>query len=138
MIRELKIEDNEEFQALGKLLKGNFKDLYNLEEEINRDYSSIVGYEEDNKIVAFLHIKIIQDEIDVENIVVAESYRKRKIATKLLTHIINKYENKKIFLEVNEKNTSAYNLYSKMGFKEINRRKGYYNGTDDAIIMVKI
>lgn len=138
MIRELKIEDNEEFQALGKLLKGNFKDLYNLEEEINRDYSSIIGYEEDNKIVAFLHIKIIQDEIDVENIVVAESYRKRKIATKLLTHIINKYENKKIFLEVNEKNTSAYNLYSKMGFKEINRRKGYYNGTDDAIIMVKI
>ena len=138
MIRELKIEDNEEFQALGKLLKGNFKDLYNLEEEINRDYSSIVGYEEDNKIVAFLHIKIIQDEIDVENIVVAESYRKRKIATKLLTYIINKYENKKIILEVNEKNTSAYNLYSKMGFKEINRRKGYYNGTDDAIIMVKI
>ena len=57
MIRELTINDNDEFQTLGKLLKDNFKDLYNLEEEINRGYSVILGYEEDNKIVAFLHIK---------------------------------------------------------------------------------
>ena len=137
MIRELTIKDNDDFQALGKLLNNNFTNLYNLEDELNRNYSIILGYEKDNKIVAFLHINLIQDEVDIINIVVAKEYRKQKIATKLLTYIIDKYDNKRIILEVNEKNISAYNLYSKMGFKENSRRKGYYNG-DDAIIMVRI
>ena len=137
MIRELTISDNNDFQELGKLLNDNFANLYNLNDELNRDYSIVLGYEKEGKIVAFLHINLIQDEIDVINIVVAKEYRKQKIATKLLTYIINNYPNKKIILEVNEKNTNAYNLYLKMGFKENNRRKGYYNG-DDAIIMVRI
>ena len=137
MIRELTINDNNDFQELGKLLNDNFANLYNLNDELNRDYSIVLGYEKEGKIVAFLHINLIQDEIDIINIVVAKEYRKQKIATKLLTYIINNYPNKKIILEVNEKNSNAYNLYLKMGFKENNRRKGYYNG-DDAIIMVRI
>ena len=137
MIRELTISDNNDFQELGKLLNDNFANLYNLNDELNRDYSIVLGYEKEGKIVAFLHINLIQDEIDIINIVVAKEYRKQKIATKLLTYIINNYPNKKIILEVNEKNSNAYNLYLKMGFKENNRRKGYYNG-DDAIIMVRI
>ena len=137
MIRELTISDNNDFQELGKLLNNNFANLYNLNDELKRDYSIVLGYEKEGKIVAFLHINLIQDEIDIINIVVAKEYRKQKIATKLLTYIINNYPNKKIILEVNEKNSNAYNLYLKMGFKENNRRKGYYNG-DDAIIMVRI
>ena len=137
MIRELTINDNNDFQALGKLLNDNFANLYNLNDELDRDYSIVLGYEKDGKIVAFLHINLIQDEIDIINIVVDKEYRKQKIATKLLTYIINNYPNKKIILEVNEKNTNALKLYLKMGFKENSRRKGYYNG-DDAIIMVRI
>ena len=41
---------------------------------------------------------------------------------------------KKIFLEVNEHNDPAIRLYTKMGFKTISKRAGYY-GKDDAIIM---
>ena len=43
----------------------------------------------------------------------------------------------KVLLEVRESNISAINLYSKCGFKEINRRKNYYDG-EDAIIMERI
>jgi ribosomal protein S18 acetylase RimI-like enzyme len=40
-------------------------------------------------------------------------------------------------LEVNENNTEALRLYSKLGFKEISLRDRYY-GEDTAIIMEKV
>ena len=40
-----------------------------------------------------------------------------------------------ITLEVNENNIYAIKLYEKFDFKEIGRRKKYYNGIDTAIIM---
>ena len=42
-----------------------------------------------------------------------------------------------ISLEVNEKNIIAINLYKNFGFEKVGRRKKYYNGIDDAIIMTK-
>ena len=42
-----------------------------------------------------------------------------------------------ISLEVNEKNYAAISLYKKAGFEDVGRRKKYYNGMDDAIIMTK-
>ena len=51
---------------------------------------------------------------------------------------MTKKENRdKISLEVNENNIEAKNLYIKNGFEIVGRRKKYYNGIDDAIIMTK-
>ena len=42
-----------------------------------------------------------------------------------------------ISLEVNEVNKPAINLYDKYGFEIVGRRKKYYDGKYDAIIMTK-
>ena len=42
-----------------------------------------------------------------------------------------------ISLEVNEINEPAINLYKKAGFEIVGKRKKYYDGKNDAIIMTK-
>ncbi|MBS9784510.1 MAG: GNAT family N-acetyltransferase [Oceanivirga sp.] len=79
---------------------------------------------------------ILIDSIDIYEIfeiAVLPEFRNKGIASKLL-EILEK--DKDIFLEVNEVNHSAINLYKKNGFKEISRRKAYYVNKD-AIIMKK-
>ena len=41
-----------------------------------------------------------------------------------------------ISLEVRESNIVAQGLYTSMGFKKEGKRKGYYEGTEDAIVMI--
>ena len=41
-----------------------------------------------------------------------------------------------ISLEVRESNIVAQGLYTSMGFKKEGKRKGYYDGVEDAIVMI--
>ena len=75
--------------------------------------------------------------MDINNIVVSEKYRNKGIATALINFAISKFNDlKNVFLEVNDKNINAVNLYKKLGFKVIDVRMRYY-GIDDALIMQK-
>lgn len=58
---------------------------------------------------------------------------------KLLENLINEAKSKAslITLEVNTENEIAINLYKKYGFKNLGKRKKYYNNTFDAYIMTK-
>lgn len=58
---------------------------------------------------------------------------------KLLENLINKSKNiaSSITLEVNTENEIAINLYKKYGFKNLGKRKNYYNNMFDAYIMTK-
>lgn len=124
-------------------------DVYKLGSLLNRDYSRLYDEESLNsgvnktflcvindKVVGFIHIQDLIDEIDIINIVISEDNRRKGYASILIEHVINYAGEKKLILEVNEQNISALNLYKKYNFVEINRRKGYYNGID-AIIMEK-
>lgn len=74
------------------------------------------------------------DSLDIFEIAVDKNFRKKGIASKLLNRI---NDERKILLEVSEKNIIAINLYIKNGFKIISRRKNYYLDGSDAIIMVR-
>lgn len=74
------------------------------------------------------------DSLDIFEIAVDKNFRKKGIASKLLNKI---NDERKILLEVSEKNIIAINLYIKNGFKIISRRKNYYLDGSDAIIMVR-
>ena len=54
-----------------------------------------------------------------------------------MNEMIEKEDYNKIMLEVNENNSIALKLYTKLGFKEISMRDRYY-GDDNAIIMEKV
>jgi ribosomal-protein-alanine N-acetyltransferase len=93
---------------------------------------------ENREVLAFLVAHRIDSDWELENLVVAQSVRKRGIGTLLLEKLIAQVRDdtgRSIFLEVRESNEGASRLYQKLGFKEVGLRKGYYqNPPEDAIL----
>lgn len=93
------------------------------------EFSKVLVYKVDNKIVAFLDYSVIYEKIEINYIYVIEAYRNNKIAYKLINYIINtNHEN--ITLEVSILNEYAIKLYKSLGFNVVAIRPKYYNGID--------
>ena len=78
-------------------------------------------------------------EVEIMNIVVKKNCRGKGIGKLLLQKMIEKAKNdgaREIFLEVNENNKIARQLYQNVGFAEVGKRKNYYK-QENAILMVK-
>lgn len=135
MIRKIKKEDISTIYTLGQKYKDNFRLTYNLESYIDNNIYIMLCEEENNVIKGFIIATIIDDTVEILLVYVDTLYRRQNIATNLLNNV-NKM-GKDSFLEVSTENNSAYNLYIKNGYKEVSRRKGYYNGVD-AIVMKKV
>lgn len=90
------------------------------------------------KILAFLVARRVDTDWELENIVVAEAFRRRGAGTGLLTEFVAQARTQRgsgIFLEVRESNHVARSLYRKAGFKETDLRKAYYSDPrEDAIV----
>lgn len=118
----------------------NFWNLDILKDELESNTSEFIVAKLENEIVGFAGAKFILDEADIMNIAIKTSYRKQGIANLLLKNLIDICKNNNINsinLEVNEKNFPAINLYKKYEFLEVGRRKKYYDGKFDAILMKK-
>lgn len=134
MIRECNIDDINSINKLGILANENFTNVYNIREILDNDYEFIYVYEEDNNILGFIQIEKHFEVLDLINIAVSKTSRRKGIASKLIQYIIDHIEHERFLLEVNSNNASAIKLYQKFNFKEINIRKNYYSN-GDAIIM---
>lgn len=105
---------------------------------INR--SEVYGYfvlVENGEVVGYYGISSIADDGELLSIAISSERRGRGYASMLMRSSILQAGlkgSKKIFLEVNENNIIAQNLYKKFGFKAISRREKYY-GKDSAIVM---
>lgn len=132
MIRIATKEDISRIYELGDLVNKNFRKLFNMENILKEEYSRVFGYEENNRVIGFLHITILYEVVDIINIVVDENYRNQKIASNLLDHMMSDLttDTKIITLEVNVTNEAAINLYKKFGFEIVNIRKNYYDNED--------
>jgi ribosomal-protein-alanine acetyltransferase len=90
------------------------------------------------RILAFLAAHRVDREWELENIVVAEDSRRRRLGILLLNEFIDRARRsnaRAISLEVRESNQPARALYTKAGFVGIGRRKHYYAvPTEDAIL----
>ena len=118
----------------------NFNNILEIHNE-NFEKKDISFFENLNNIEYIFETEnsylILLDSIDVYEIfeiAVRNSEKRKGLASELLSKLPN---DKEIFLEVNENNIVAINLYEKFGFKQISIRKKYYNNKDDAIIMKK-
>ena len=134
MIRECNIEDINSINQLGLLINENFTNVYNIKNILDKNYECLYVYEENNIILGFIHVEKHFEVLDLINIVVDGSVRRKGIASKLIQYVIDNIEHERILLEVNSNNDSAIRLYQKFNFKEINVRKKYYKD-GDAIIM---
>lgn len=94
---------------------------------------------EDDKVIGYVGSQTVLGETDMMNIATHPDYRKRGIATALITGLMEALEasgSHSLMLEVRASNEPAVSVYRKLGFEEVGRRKNYYrNPKEDALIM---
>lgn len=138
MIRYATVYDIPRINELGSLLNSNFSNLFNLNEMLNDDISKVIVYEQNDIVVGFITATDLSETCDILDLVVDPKYRRKKIASNLLSYLISELNPnlKLITLEVATKNEAAINLYEKFGFETVNKRKYYYQN-DDAYLMAR-
>ncbi len=138
---EISYMTKKDVDLITEILQCDFDEFWTpsiLETEILNPDSTYIVAKINQEIVGFAGLWDDTYNMHITNIAVKRTYRNRGIGDKLLKKLIQitKEKNKEtITLEVNEQNTIAQKLYLKNGFKIMGKRKKYYNGTDDAIIM---
>jgi ribosomal-protein-alanine N-acetyltransferase len=94
---------------------------------------------EGNEISGYLISLYISPEIEILNIAVKKSKRRKNIATALFSEILKYAASKKaerLTLEVRPSNSGARAFYKKLGFTIDGTRKNYYaNPKEDALLM---
>ena len=123
------------------LLK-NFPDSWNksqIESGFGAGTLRVLGIKEGDKIFGVILYSLSVDTADIEDLFVAEEYRRNgagRLLVAAAAEECKKAGRDKIFLEARKSNVAALNLYAKSGFKKISERKKYY-GDEDAVVMVK-
>lgn len=94
---------------------------------------------DDARVVAYLCLWEIGEELHVTNIAVHPGSRRRGLARQLLGAILDDGRTRRlrlVTLEVRPTNDEARTLYESFGFRVVGRRRGYYYDTgEDALIM---
>ncbi len=109
-------------------------------EELNGKFSVYRVAIEDGKAVGYMGMWVLADEGHITNVAVGKNYRGKGIGSALVEDFIRTGKEKDLAfltLEVRVSNNDAIALYEKHGFKEVGRRKKYYENTEDAILMTK-
>ncbi len=94
-----------------------------------------------NVVVGFACFLTVLDTADLQLVAVAPSHRGKGCARLLLDasfENLQKCGTKKVLLELRHSNTSAMNLYMRLGFQVLAKRRGMYrNPMEDGLLMVK-
>lgn len=143
IIREAKLYDLPAMTRMERESFDSYQGPDNLSKELNRkDGSNYIAVAEagDEKL-GYSNIHLVRGESQLYSIAIDSACRGQGIGEMLLNHMIEKSRELGcdiMTLEVRSGNTAAIELYKKLGFKEVGRRKGYYRKEkEDAILMDK-
>ena len=89
MINKVDLKDENSFYELGLLINEKFPKLFNLGDLLSSNLDYVFGYYDNEKLVGFIHINKLYENIDIINIVVDKSYRRKGIATQLINYVID-------------------------------------------------
>lgn len=108
-------------------------------EESKNPLSTYFVARENDKIIGYAGVWIVQDEGQITNIAVLPDFRKKGVASGLLAEILKATADcAQIVLEVRKSNIPAISLYEKYGFCIAGERKNFYHSPiEDAIIMIR-
>lgn len=94
---------------------------------------------EANRLVGYICVWEVADEMHVTNIAVHPAARRRGIGRALLGSVLEDARQRAmrlVVLEVRPSNAEARALYESFGFRVVGRRRGYYYDTgEDALVM---
>ncbi|MDE7301272.1 MAG: ribosomal protein S18-alanine N-acetyltransferase [Clostridia bacterium] len=103
----------------------------------NPAYDMLVA-EEAGEIVGYGCISTVCENCDLENVLVAEAYRKSGIGTAIVEELLSVAEKRgaeKVFLEVRVSNSAAMRMYLACGFVGVYARTRYYSDGEDCLVM---
>ena len=114
------------------------------ESEVSEDhkYAYYVVAKKDDQVVGYLGAWLILNEAHITNVAVNPEYRRQGVAEEMIQHLIaqsSKHGIDAVTLEVRVSNTSAQQLYYKLGFEKAGIRPKYYqDNNEDALIMWRL
>jgi ribosomal-protein-alanine N-acetyltransferase len=92
----------------------------------------------DGQVVGFLvTLWISPDEVEILNLAVAPSMRRKGVARALVQGVLETREGT-VFLEVRESNAAARKFYESIGFSVVASRPGYYANPPETAIVMKL
>ena len=107
--------------------------------ELNSPHSfPLVMLDSSGLVLGYVCPMLILDEGHILDIAVRRELRGKGLGRLLVERVIAECREKGaefVSLEVRTSNDSAINLYKRLGFIEIGRRKGYYENGEDALLM---
>ena len=99
----------------------------------------VVCTDTEGNVVGYIGSRIVLDEADITNVAVRPQYRRRGIAARLVSMMLEQMAEKgvvSVLLEVRESNLPAQKCYERAGFTVVGRRKNYYElPKEDALLM---
>lgn len=110
-----------------------------LQAELKNTTAYFLAARENNKLAGYAGMYHVLDEGYIANIAVAPEFRRRGVGTMLLEGLLahaRAHALSFLTLEVRESNLPAIALYSKVGFSQVGRRRGFYEAPcEDALLM---
>ena len=109
-----------------------------VEAELTAPTRHVFVAESDGETIGYAAIAVAGDVADLTRIAVANSARRRGIASALLATLHETAEQAgagRMLLEVAESNASARAFYAVRGYTEISRRPAYYADGGDALVL---
>ena len=92
-------------------------------------------------VIGYVGMMYVLDEGYISNVAVTASYRRQKIADKLIDTLVSKANELKlsfVTLEVRETNEPAKALYAKHGFEVVGLRKNYYTKPKENAVLMTV
>ena len=102
---------------------------------------SVLVMETEGRIAGYVIMEVVLDEAHITDLAVGKSFRREGKAEALVKKVLDLASDsnvKSVLLEVREKNEAAIGLYRKFGFKELSRRKAYYQKTNEDAIVLRL
>lgn len=137
MIRRVESSDVE------KIIKGEMQ-VFNktlgtmLYSEIASSYGRYFLIEDNSSFIGYIGLRVL-DQVEVMNFYILPEYQGKKYGDELFKYVVDYAikRNKEIILEVRKSNIKAIKLYEKYGLKQIRVIKNYYDGKEDAVVMLR-
>jgi dihydroorotate dehydrogenase electron transfer subunit len=106
-----------------------------LDEALAARGTLLVVAHEDGVLVGYALGRSIAGELEVHQVVVAASHRRRGFGSRLLDALLERAGARVVHLEVRADDAGVRRFYRERRFREIGRRPRYYPGGEDAILM---
>ena len=108
--------------------------------EFKKEGTKIFGILITNIVIGICVFQVVIDEVQINYFVINNKYRKKGFGTYLMSYLIKeceKFNIKKLTLEVSHSNFVAEKFYSRFNFSTVGIRRNYYKDGSDALLKEK-